>query len=455
MIRIDAKTQALVYGLGKSGASAVNYLLKSRAKVTITDDKPFYDLRYVLEPYLEAGVRFKQPAEIAFSVCDFDFIILSPGVIPDNPFIKLAQKCDIPVISDIELAYEQMKVNWTAITGTNGKTTVTSLTGDIFRKHYSRVIVAGNIGNPICNFIHTGSPSQQVIVEVSSYQLTHTNKFKPGVAIVLNISNDHISWHKNIEQYIESKKKVFQNQQEDDCLILNFDDPVVKQFSMKARSKVYFYSTQTIVQEGAYIKNRKIVIRVKGKEKEICTLKEIQLRGKHNLGNVMAAALASFLGGVPVEDIRNMIRAFQPLAHRLEYLGKAGNVHVYNDSKSTNMDALVKALESFDEQIVLIAGGEDKGCPLEDVVRLIREKVRHVILFGKDVSRFQGAIRDVPVESYTTLKDAVSSAWKLAKRGDVLLFSPGGSSFDLYVDFEQRGDDFKKIIREIAGDLNT
>ncbi len=453
MIRIDSKTQALVYGLGKSGSAAVNYLLKLRANVTITDDKPFYELRYTLEPYLEAGVQFKHPEEIGFSVCKFDLIILSPGVSSDKPFLKLARACHIPLMSDIELAYEQMKVSWTAVTGTNGKTTTTSLIGDLYRSRFSRVIVAGNIGHPICDYIQRLSPSQETVVEVSSYQLEHIRKFKPSIAIVLNVSNDHLERHKSMDKYIAAKRKIAENQDEEDILILNYDDPVARRFSLEVSSSVLYYSTSTILLAGAFVKDRSIVVRYNGDEIRICSVSDVDLPGEHNLGNVMAAVLAAIVKEVPIEEIRAKIKTFRPPPHRLEYVGKSKNIRIYNDSKATNMDALARALNSFDEPIVLIAGGRDKGGPLDEVMALIQKKVRSVVLFGKDVSRFQGAIRDVPVASYSTLNEAVQHAWQNVKSGDVLLFSPGGSSFDLYADFEQRGEDFKSIITEVAGDL--
>lgn len=455
MMRIDSKTSVLVYGLGKSGSSAVNYFMKCRANVTITDDKPFYDLRFILEPYLEGGAHFKHPGEIGFSVCDFDLVLLSPGVSVDKPFLQMARACKIPVMSDVELAFEQIKAFWTAVTGTNGKTTTTSLIGDIFQKYFSRVIVAGNIGDPICDYIQHVSPSQHVVVEVSSYQLEHIFKFRPQVAIVLNVSNDHLERHKSMEGYIHSKQRIFENQQEDDILILNYDDQVVRHFAMSAHSRVLFYTTNTVVQEGAFVKNKAIVVRMNGTIQEICSLNDITLRGKHNLGNVMAAILAAVVWKVPVDQIRLMIKSFQPLSHRMEYVGKYKNVRVYNDSKATNMDALARALESFDNSIVLIAGGEDKGGPMDEVVGLISEKVKRVVLFGKDVSRFQTAIRDVPVESFPSLREAVTYALSKTAPHDVLLFSPGGSSFDLYSNFEERGNDFKKIIEELSGKLKV
>ncbi len=450
MFKIDRNTHVLVYGIGKSGTAAVNYLLKYRAKVVITDDKPFYELRYTLEKLLELGAKFQPPSEIGFSITKFDFILVSPGIsIKEKPLLKFAKECHIPIINDIELAYNQMSGKWIAITGTNGKTTTTTLIGDILQKYFRRVIVAGNIGTPICQLIDTFTPYNYIVVELSSYQLELIEKFTPKIAIILNISPDHMERYETLEDYANAKKRIFKNQTEEDFLILNYDDPIVRKFILEAKSKVLYFSTQTIVQEGAYIKNHRLYIRVGGKEKEIINTKEIPLIGEHNLSNVMAATLAAYLTEMPVETIKIMIKNFQSLTHRLEKIGTFKGVEIYNDSKATNIDAVIKAIKSFKKPIVLIAGGKDKGGSYEPLIPYLEKQVKFISLFGKDVQRFRNAIKNLPHKVFTNLKDAVIEAWSKCEPGDILLFSPGGSSYDLYSNFEERGEDFKQIIQNL------
>ena len=378
-----------------------------------------------------------------------DLIITSPGVPPRTPAIQKASALGREVICDIELVFREIKTPIIAITGTNGKSTTTALTSFILQESGMRAPACGNIGVPIFSQLEGEEESDLLVVELSSYQLYYTSTFRPFIAAWINLTPDHLDWHGTLDAYIAAKKRILANQTADDYAVLNFDDPLVA--TLEAHSAVMPNSSTSQLPNfanAAFERDGAIYLRWKGVESRVCALDELQIIGRHNIENALAAVSIAAICGLSADVIGQYLKAFRALEHRLEFVATKNGVDFYNDSKATNTDSAIKALEAFaDKKVVLIAGGKDKGTPLGDFVLAVRKHASAVILIGEAKNRFEQALRDGGVENIYqahSMEEAARMGEKL-NIGPVLL-SPACASFDMFKDFEDRGRVFKDIV---------
>jgi UDP-N-acetylmuramoylalanine--D-glutamate ligase len=444
-----------VLGAAKSGLAAARFLAEHGAQVWINDLKGRTSLDETALADLEAlGVicilgEHGNPAAV-----QADWVIQSPGVPWDSlPSIR-ARRAGIPVIGEIELAYTVCPSTILAVTGTNGKTTATALLGQMIQDGGGDVFVGGNIGVPFISKVDALTEHQRVVLEVSSFQLETVDRFKPKVAVILNITPDHLDRHGGFETYIAAKTAVFKNQGPEDWLILNGDDPLVRPLAQQARSRVLFFSRRPLTGPGACLNEGVLQIQDQDRVYPVIRQDEIRIRGAHNIENALAALLAGWVAGVPVDSLRRSLKTFPGVAHRLEPVLEWEGVLYVNDSKGTNTDAAIKALEAFERPVILIAGGLGKGADYGPFAKVIRERAKYVVLIGKDGEKIRHALEQAGFMDRVqaqSMEEAVSKARTLAEPGDVVLLSPACASYDMFHNFEHRGDVFKQIVRDMAG----
>ncbi len=454
-IRDVKNKKVLIVGMGLSGVAAARLLSDFNADVRITDSRDELDLAENIMQ-LPDGVTIETGRHSSVMVDGIDMVIVSPGVSSDNPIITKARGHDIPVISEIELAYRfTANIPWIAITGTNGKSTTTTLIDLMLRRAGYNIITGGNLGMPLCSAIkdHYSSNSKErldyIVSEISSFQLETIKTFRPHISIVLNITPDHLDRYRDMGEYIRAKKNIIRNMTEDDSLILNFQDPVVRTFEEETTARTYFFSIRPS-HDGisAFLRNGSIYIN----GKEIISVNDMALKGVHNIENVMAATLASMLAGAGLESMRDVLISFSGLEHRLEYVDRIESVEFYNDSKGTNIGAVIKSVESFDHSVVLILGGKDKGSDFKDLIPYIKERVKAVVAMGECKEKVVKQLKDeVQVVKAEDMRDAVNKAFERAKPSGVVLLSPGCASFDMFDSFEHRGQVFKEEVYRIRG----
>jgi UDP-N-acetylmuramoylalanine--D-glutamate ligase len=382
-----------------------------------------------------------------------DLVVVSPGVPLELPALASVRARGVPIIGELELAWRVMEADAIAITGTNGKTTTTALTGELLRTQVRPVLVGGNIGIPLAEHAIEFPGDGIVVVETSSFQLDTVDLFRPRVAAVLNITPDHLDRHGTFERYVDAKARIFANQGPTDCAVLNADDPVTAGLAGRVRGRVIWFSRLTTLTHGVFIYDGWIVAKLNGSTERICPVGEITLRGQHNVENVLAATACALWTGMGPSAIRRGIAAFRGVAHRIERVHDDRGVVYYNDSKGTNVDSTIKALESFTEPVVLIAGGKGKGQDFAPLAEAARGRVRGAVLIGQDRDRIRTALEaaDIPVETADSMDDAVRRARDVARGGDVVLLSPACASFDMFRNFEHRGDVFKSAVRALVG----
>jgi UDP-N-acetylmuramoylalanine--D-glutamate ligase len=439
----------IVIGMGKTGIATARFLGKQGAKVIVTDEKPVdqwsAEFKQIApEKWLEVGDYHPR---ILTGAC---IVIPSPGVSPDNEILVEALKRNIPVISEIELAYLVFKVPLIAVTGTNGKTTTTTLLGEILHKSGKKVFVGGNIGTPLIEYAEGPQEDDFVVAEISSFQLQWIKKFRPFIAVLLNITCDHINYHGSFAEYHRVKARIFANQTKTDFAILNAADPEQEDIDKVVNAQVVKFSSKNCLPQGIFIKNNNIVLRISGKNEEKYSLNMINLPGLHNVENVMAAIMAARLCGCSQEDITAAVKEFRGLPHRIEFAGEKKSVKFYDDSKGTNVGSVLRALETFTQPVILLLGGRDKDGDFESLRPLLKTKTKKVILFGEARERIASLIGDdVPVLKETKLREAIENAYKDAKSGDVVLLSPGCASFDEFANYKERGNFFKDVVRNL------
>ncbi len=441
----------IVIGASKSGIAASKLLLKNGGTVSLfdsgqhsIDDEKFAEL-------IDAGAKLifgENPTEEAID--GSDLIVLSPGVPMEIPPLLYAKSKGKEIIGEIELGYRFMpKASVIAITGTNGKTTTTTLVGEIIKLYKKDTVVAGNIGFPFTESISSNVQTSVFVLELSSFQLESNATFKPDIACVLNITPDHLNRHKTMENYIESKEKIFQNCNENSFIVLNYDDVNVKKMSDKISGRVIYFSLRNKLQEGVYIENNNIVIKDSSNLVEILSIDELPIPGEHNVENIMAAIAISFYFGVPVNIIKKGIIAFKGVSHRIELVGEFNGITFYNDSKGTNPDASVRAINAMSRPIVLIGGGYKKDSDFTEYTNAFKNKVKSFIAVGETADDIlnsaekSGFVNNIKTN---TFKEAVITAIKQAEDGDCVLLSPACASWDMFDNFEQRGDFFKEIV---------
>jgi UDP-N-acetylmuramoylalanine--D-glutamate ligase len=444
-----AGRKILIIGLGRTGLATAKFLAGRDASIVVTDEKPKADLT-------ELYSREKINADLKIASYDLscldhvDLIVPSPGVPPFNPILEEALRRGVPIISEIELAYNFLRKPMIAITGTNGKTTTTTLIGNILKRAGKKVFVGGNIGEPLVGFTDGTQDADYAVVEVSSFQLQWIEHFCPFVAVLLNITCDHVNYHGTFTAYRQAKERIFENQTHDCLAVINADDPSSGPLAQRITARIGYFSSTLSLEKGIFVAENEFVhIKVSGNQ-ETYPLGMVKLPGRHNLENVMAAIMAARECGVSSGDIVAAVADFKGLSHRIEFTGEKKGVAFYNDSKGTNVGAVVRALESFPQPVILLMGGRDKDGDFETLNVLLKEKAKELILFGEARDKIDSAIGGiVKTSKAATLKGAIMAAYDNASVGDVVLLSPGCASFDEFSDYKARGDFFKKMAGEL------
>lgn len=446
----------LVVGVGISG-NAVAKVAKMQGadKVVLSDAKAEQDLKYDLTDVRAAGVELVFGPQENTLLDNVDMVILSPAVPVRIPLVQEAYKREIPVVSEVQVAYELAKSPILAVTGTNGKTTTVTLLGELMKTRYPDAGVGGNIGVPLCEEALKAGEHSCVVAEISSYQMEATTNFCPHVAVVLNVTPDHVVRHGSLEVYQQMKEKMFAQQTSEDYLVLNYDNDKTRDMAKRAKGQVFFFSRLEKLEEGAFLQDGWLTIQWQGQNCRLCRADELKIKGGHNIENALAAASAAFLGGARIPKIIEVLKEFAGVEHRIEPVAVIGGVAYYNDSKATNTDSAIKALESFDGHIVLIAGGDDKMTDLTDFMTLVKERVDELILVGDASARFkENALKlGYPAEHIHevgySMEEAVKKAHAIAGPPQTVLLSPACASFDMYDGYEARGRDFKALVRAL------
>lgn len=441
-----AGKKVLVIGLGKTGLATVRFLAGRNVEIAITDVKPRADLEALLRSEGMSGIDEIVPYDVA-AFSQVDLIVPSPGIPPTNPFLQEAVRRGVPVLSELELAYRFLNCPIVAVTGTNGKTTTTTLIGNILKRAGKKVFVGGNIGEPLIGFAMGRQEADFAVVEVSSFQLQWSELFCPAVAVLLNTTCDHVDYHGSFAAYREVKERIFARQGREQLAILNADGPDSAVLAQQLAARTLFFSSTKPVSRGMFVAAAGLTFIPEEGPRELYPLDMVKPPGRHNLENVMAAVMAARACGVAAADIREAIADFRGLAHRIEWVAERGGVTFYDDSKGTNVGAVARALESFSRPILLLMGGRDKDGDFETLAPLVEERVKELILFGEARHRIDQALGgDVATSTVATLGEAVRLACGHAQAGDVVLLSPGCASFDEFADYKARGIFFQKMV---------
>ncbi len=450
------KEKIIIIGSGASGIGAAKLALSKKAKVTIYDQKTLdqhdEEEQEQLNELEEMGAQLLLGADIIAHIAGYDLIIKSPGVPMDLPFIVYALEQQVPLIGEFEFASRYCKAKIAAITGTNGKTTTTSLVGNIVKAHIKDTYVVGNIGRPFSEDTSSTKKGGAVIAEVSSFQLEDSVSFHPAISSVLNIEPDHLNRHDNMENYIRIKERIFENQTPDDFTVLNYDDPNTRLMADKSKGKTIWFSLVEEKVPGVYLKDGNIVEHIGAEPHIICHRNDLKILGDHNVENALAAVAITSLMSIPLSTIKGELVAFGGVAHRIEYVGTKKGVDFFNDSKATNPDAAIKGLLAMSKKVRLIVGGLDKKIDLTKWITLFNGRVEMAYLIGETKEQFRETFKAQNFEKYKeyeTFEEAVESAYKDAVEGECILLSPGCASWDMFKNFEQRGDLFKDIFHSL------
>lgn len=443
----------LIVGFGKSGIAAMEAMVKLKAEVYVQDSKTEDKVDpKLIEQLKKNGIKYyfgKRPEDMRI----FDMLILSPGVPPGLDFIQQAKAAGAEITGELEIAYRIGGGNYVAITGTNGKTTTTSLVGEIFEKAGKTAYVVGNIGVAVISKALTAEPDSWMITETSSFQLETVSRFKPAVSAVLNLTPDHLDRHKTMENYGLTKAKIFENQDENGYLVINYDDKMCYDLAKDCKATVVPFSRTEELGFGAFVKDDHIVIKnQQGRIISFCRTDELSIPGTHNLENALAATAIAYFAGLDPESIAIALREFQGVEHRNEFCGEIGGVRFVNDSKGTNPDASIKAVQAVKGGIVLIAGGYDKGSSFDELIEAFDGKVKHMVLLGKTAPAIKAAAEKHGFTNCVMVKnmeECVSEGFRLAEPGDTVLLSPACASWDMYTSFEKRGEHFKECVRNL------
>ena len=444
--------KVLLVGLAKTGISTIKCLAKYGADITVNDIKTEDQLEEIIAEIKDIdGIKYilgHHPENIS----DIDMVVVSPGVPLDLPFIKKVIEENKELIGEVELAYQLAKKPYfVGITGTNGKTTTTSLTGEIFEKAGKETYVVGNIGNPVIDAVQAANEGASFVTELSSFQLESIKDFKPSVSAVLNITEDHMNRHHTMENYIDAKARVFMNQDKNDFCVLNYDDELTRALAEKCNANVVFFSRLEKLEKGIYVENGDIIIDIDEKINlmKVC---ELSLPGGHNLENCMAAAAMAYVSGIDIEVIREVLKTFKAVEHRLEFVKEVEGVKYVNDSKGTNPDSTIKAVQAYENPIILIAGGYDKGSTYDELLEIAKKNVKTLVLLGQTADKIEEAARRIgftDIHRVEDMKEAVKTCHDIAKKGDIVLLSPACASWGMYKNFEVRGKDFKDNVNNL------
>ncbi len=453
MLELKGK-KVLVVGLGKSGLAAALFLRRRGASVTVSDVRSAEALAKDIPALLEEGIMVEAGGHGLLTFRRQDLIVVSPGVPLNTPELAQVKSFGLPVIGELELAARFLEGRILAITGSNGKTTTTALLGEILAKSGIPTLVGGNIGVPVVALIDESTPETWSVLEVSSFQLESTETFRPSIAVILNITPDHLDRHGTFENYALAKERIFAAQTPQDHVVLNADNERAAAAAQRSVARIHWFSMEHPVAQGAWVENGFAMFKLSPEStpEKIIALTSIPLKGEHNVENVLAAICAARLAGAPAETISQAIAAFQAVEHRLEFVAKINGVDFYNDSKATNVDATMKAIAAFGSGVHLILGGKDKNSDYTLLEPLIRERVRAVYTIGSAAEKIESQLRGiVPILSCGTLDNAVSSAFSAARPTEVVLLAPACSSFDQFENYEERGRVFKQLVSDQRG----
>lgn len=445
--------KVLVFGLGISGIGAGKILEEHGADVVLYDGNQKLTEEKVRKQLGEDSNAKIVIGEFPEAILEnLDMTVLSPGVPTDLPVIEKMRKQGVTVIGEVELAYQYGKGDVLAITGTNGKTTTTTLLGEIMKNYQDNVYVVGNIGTPYTTAASLMTDDTITVAEMSSFQLESIVDFRPRVSAILNFTPDHLNRHHTMEAYVNAKKNIAKNQTEDDYCILNYEDELTREFGKEVKAKVLYFSSQRKLEEGIYLEDGNIIYHYGNVSEKICHVDELQILGTHNHENVMAACAMAAVYGVPVEKIRESVKAFKGVEHRIEYVTEKDGVAYYNDSKGTNPDAAIKGIQAMNRPTVLIGGGYDKGSEYTEWINSFDGKVKKLILIGDTKEKIAEDARKCGFTDYEfadTFEEAVLTAAKIAESGEAVLLSPACASWDMFPSYEVRGEKFKEIVKSL------
>jgi UDP-N-acetylmuramoylalanine--D-glutamate ligase len=450
-----AGKKVLIIGAARSGIAAARFLVERGAIVALNDQKPLEKWSAEALALKEANVGLLPGEPPTWLLDQLDLVVVSPGVPATIIPIRYAERAGAEVIGEVELAARYLKGRTLAITGSNGKTTTTSLIGELLRNAGLTVQVGGNIGKALISMVESSRDDGWTVAELSSFQLETIKTFRPDIAIVLNVTPNHMDRYETFNDYAAAKHRIFMNQTEAEVAVLNADDPTVSSWESGLRAKVMRFSVRQELERGVFLQNGELVFRWDEGEQDLLRVSEMKLRGLHNVENVAAALVAGIAAGASIESMRETVKQFNPVEHRLEFVDEIAGVRFYNDSKATSVDATLKALEAFADdagQVVLILGGKGKKAPYAPLAPLVRDKVRKLILIGEDAEAIANELGEyAALERATDMKQAVELSFEAAEKGDVVLLAPACASFDMFESFEHRGKVFKRDV----GDLKT
>ncbi len=442
--------KVLVVGAGRSGLAAAEKLLRVGAEVFLTDMQPKEKLKGIEKIHIddehlilerEPDIKLLQPR----------LLVLSPGVSPKLSFIQEAAQRGIPLWSEIELALHETRSLIIAVTGSNGKTTTTTLVGQLAKETGKPTLVAGNIGIALSSQVDDLPDESIVVAELSSFQLEFIEKLRVNIAIILNLTPDHLDRHETMENYARAKARILENQTEQDLAVLNWDDKMVRDFSPLTKARIVYFSLKEQLADGMSLDGEDIVLRSSGQVVRVINRKELLIRGNHNIENAMAAIVAALALGLDMEMIRKVLKTFQPVKHRQEIVGIFDGILYINDSKGTNPDSSIKALQSYNEPIVLIAGGKNKGLDMTEFLEEAKKRVKSLVLVGQASEEMEPLARRLGIAKIlgaTSFEDCVQKAIGEAIAGDVVLLSPACTSWDMFKSYEERGELFKELVRK-------
>ncbi len=443
--------KVLVFGTGISGIGAAQLLHKVNAKPVLYDGNTKVNPEEVREKTgFDAELILGELSEEVMNT--LDLVVLSPGVPTDLPVVNTLREKQIPIWGEVELAYENGKGDVLAITGTNGKTTTTSLLGEIMKRHQKSSYVVGNIGTPYTEAALEMTEETVTVAEISSFQLETIWKFHPKVSAILNITPDHLNRHHTMEEYIRVKECITMNQTEEDTCILNYEDEVLQKFGSTLKCQVLFFSSLRTLEKGIYLEDDRITYADGNQKIVICKTGELNLPGRHNYENVMAAVGMALSYGVPVDEIREVVLQFKAVEHRIEFVTEKNGVVYYNDSKGTNPDAAIKGIQAMDRPTMLIAGGYDKDSSYEEWINSFEGRVKYLVLLGATKDKIAAAAKNCGFEKIIfaeNLKEAVDVCAEKAESGDAVLLSPACASWDMFPSYEVRGKMFKEYVRSL------
>lgn len=447
-----AGKKVLVFGSGISGIGAAGLLEERGAEVILYDGNEKLDQQAILEQLGEESktkvILGAFPEELLDAL---DMVIISPGVPTDLPIVNKMHEKEIPVIGEIELAYLLGRGEVLAITGTNGKTTTTALLGEIMKNACESVFVVGNIGNPYTTVVDETRDDSVIVAEMSSFQLESIDTFRPKVSAILNLTPDHLNRHHTMEAYIQAKMNIAKNQTEEDVCVLNYEDEVLKKFGEEVKADVLYFSSRRRLEKGIYLENGNIIYK-NPEDCFVCNVNELKLLGTHNFENVMAAVAMAAAYGVPMEKIRESIKAFAGVEHRIEFVAEKGGVAYYNDSKGTNPDAAIRGIQAMNRPTVLIGGGYDKDSDYKEWIQSFDGKVKRLVLIGQTKEKIAEEAKECGFYDITiadTFEEAMDICIRIAQPGEAVLLSPACASWGMFKNYEERGDKFKEIVNSL------